>query len=84
MKTKISDMRSLMESQELDIKVLELEEQADTGRFWYLISTPFNFPKFVIGTVDESLDDVRRVFSCGREDNARRAWTRRETIQDQQ
>jgi hypothetical protein len=45
------------------------------GRFRYLIETPFKtFPRFVIGTTDETFDDVRLEMRCGLLATAERHW----------
>jgi hypothetical protein len=50
------------------------------GRFRYLIETPFaTFPKFVIGTTDAQLEDVRREVKCGAPWNAESIWAQKES-----
>ncbi|MEA3211282.1 MAG: hypothetical protein QOE70_4339 [Chthoniobacter sp.] len=56
------------------LQVIEMQP-LDGGRFRYLIKTPFDtFPRFVIGTTDATLADVRIRAKCGAEWNAKRLW----------
>lgn len=45
-----------------------------SGRWRYLIETPFQFPKFVIATVDADANNVRVEVSCGAEWSALHHW----------
>ena len=73
MSTPIEVVRALIAA-ESDVKrVLEIVQVGE--RFRYLIETPFaTYPKFVIGSTDAELNDVRLQFKCGLECNARREW----------
>jgi hypothetical protein len=58
-------------------EVLELSHRCD-GTFLYMIETPFlnSFPRYVIGTCDRQLGDVRPVFRCGARWSADAEWHR--------
>jgi hypothetical protein len=52
-----------------------LEIAPDDKRFRYLVQTPFDtWPRYVIGTTDAALSDVRIEFRCGEECFAREKW----------
>jgi hypothetical protein len=55
-----------MIAREADVfRVVECEE-IGAGRYRYLIETPFrSFPRFVIGTTDAQMTDVRPRVKCG-------------------
>lgn len=57
--------------------VLELSHRCD-GTFLYLIETPFlnSFPRYVIGTCDRNLDNVKPLFRCGSKWSADAEWHR--------
>lgn len=71
------DLVSLREimAREEDVKRIVRLEPTGTGRFRYLIETPFaTFPKFVIGTTDAKFDDVRLELRCGLLESAEERW----------
>ncbi len=58
-------------------EVIHLAHRCD-GTFLYLISTPWldSFPRYVIGTCDRALENVRPLFRCGERWSADAEWHR--------
>lgn len=56
-------------------EVIELSHRCD-GTFLYLIETPFlnSFPRYVIGTCDRQLENVKPLFRCGARWSADAEW----------
>lgn len=82
---KKKSLMALLEKEPDVAKVHRLEQvsagtpaafNADRYGFIYLIETPFNYPKFCIGRIDEDFDKVRIEFRCGLLVSAENAWTR--------
>lgn len=69
------EMISKISAQDDVREVLDLSHRCD-GTFLYLIETPFlnSFPRFVIGTCDRKLEDVKPIFRCGARWSAEAKW----------
>jgi hypothetical protein len=69
----LATVRRLIEAQPDVKRVVHLAP--DGLRFRYMIETPFEtFPRFVIGTTDAGLTDVRIIVKCGTEWGAEDLW----------